>query len=328
VFASKNKIKYYLISLFLVLFGFLLGKIGSQKSNIQLTESRRQENYQFINPLLECEFTNFSQNIAYDNLKDKILDHIKKLKSSQQITQISVYFRDLNNGPWLGINEKEDFSPASLIKVPLLITYYKEAEKNPDILKQSLTYTPIKIDKQDILPSVTLTPNQSYTVDELIRNMIVYSDNTAYELLLNNIDNRLLVDTYTNLGINLDKAFLDPSGNILSVKSYAAFFRILYNGSYLNNEMSEKALALLSQVQYRDGLVKGINNPNVLISHKFGERTYTDTGEKQLHDCGIVYLPQKPYLICIMTRGKDFSQLSAAIAQISKTVYQELSSQN
>jgi hypothetical protein len=47
----------------------------------------------------------------------------------------------------------------------------------------------------------------------------------------------------------------------------------------------------------------------------------TLTGERQLHDCGIVYAPGKPYLICIMTRGSDFKRLSPVIAQISKQVY-------
>lgn len=323
----KTKILIFILSLIFFSFGFLFGK-KSQNNSPLYTEIRKTENYKFINPLLECESASFSQNVALDNLRNEILSGVASLKSKHLLTQISIYFRDLNNGPWLGIDEKEDFSPASLIKVPLLITYYKEAETNPDILKQSLTYTPIKIDKQDILPSVTLTPNQAYTVEELIRNMIVYSNNEAYELLLENIDNQLLINTYKDLGVNLSEAFNNPNGNIISVRDYAAFFRILYNGSYLSNEMSEKALKLLSEVQYQDGLIKGVNNSKILISHKFGERTYTDSGEKQLHDCGIVYLPQKPYLICVMTRGNDFSKLSAAITQISKIIYQNLVSKN
>jgi beta-lactamase class A len=275
---------------------------------------------------LECESSSFSDNIVFDSLKDELFSQIDKLKTSGQLSSISIYIRDLNNGPWLGIKEKDDFSPASLIKVPLLIAYYKEAETNPNLLKQNISYVPIKDDLvQDILPSVTLTPDKTYTIEELIRRMIIYSDNQAYDLLLNNIDNQILINTYTNLGIDINKAFSNPNGNILSVKSYAAFFRILFNASYLSPEMSEKALSILSKVQYQNALVKGINNPNIKISHKFGERTFTDTGEKQLHDCGIVYLPQKPHLICVMTRGSDFAKLSEAIAQISQTIYQNIS---
>jgi hypothetical protein len=88
--------------------------------------------------------------------------------------------------------------------------------------------------------------------------------------------------------------------------------------------MSEKALHLLSQVKYKDGLVKGINNPIINIAHKFGERTYDGSNEKQLHDCGIVYLPNKPHLVCIMTRGSDFSKLNNTIVELTKVVYKEL----
>lgn len=322
----KNNLKIFIFSLLFAGLGYFLGKQNQNTSPIFSEIRSNKKNYLFINPLLECESSSFSSNITFDSLKDKLFAQIDKLKSAGQISSVSIYIRDLNNGPWLGINEKDNFSPASLIKVPLMIAYYKQAESNPDILKQNLEYLPTQDElTQDILPSVTLTPTQLYTIEDLINNMIIYSDNEAYDLLLSNIDNQLLIDTYSNLGVDISKSFLDPSGNILSVKSYAAFFRILYNASYLNPEMSEKALSLLSRVQYQDALVKGINNPNIKISHKFGERTFTDTGEKQLHDCGIVYLPQKPHLICVMTRGNDFAKLSEAIAQISQTIYQNIS---
>ncbi len=323
----KNNLKIFIFSLLFASLGYFLGKQNQNTSSVFSEIRSNKFNYQFINPLLECDSASFSQNVTLDSLKAKLESYLDNLTSNHQITLASIYFRDLNNGPWIGINEKEDFSPASLIKVPLMITYYKQAESNPEILKQSLTYLPTKNNEltQDILPSVTLTPEQKYPIEELIKNMIVYSDNQAYDLLLNNIDNQLLIETYQDLGVDISKAFNDPNGNIISVKNYAAFFRILYNGSYLSNAMSEKALSLLSQVQFQDGLVKGVNNPNIKIAHKFGERSYTDTGEKQLHDCGIVYLPQKPYLICTMTRGQDFKKLSSVIAEISKIIYEDVS---
>lgn len=230
----------------------------------------------------------------------------------------------MNNGPWVGINEDEKFSPASLIKVPLMITYFKAAESNPSLLKQTIIATPSATEKQSITPQISLTPNQSYTIEELIERMIIYSDNQAYDILGKYIDNQLLIKTFSDLGVDISQGFTNPSGNILSVKSYATFFRVLFNASYLNKDMSEKALFLLSQVKYQDGIVLGINNPQIAVSHKFGERNYEDTGEKQLHDCGIVYFPQKPYLICVMTRGRDFSKLSSSISQISNLIYKSI----
>jgi beta-lactamase class A len=319
---SKYNLIIFFSGLFLSASGFILGRISIINPKTNTTETRNQENYKFINPLLECESAEFSQNAALEPLKKQLTKTVEQLKNSDQITFASVYLRDLNDGPWLGINEKENFSPASLVKVPLMITYYKAAEKNPELLNKTILASPVADINQSIRPEITLTPNQSYTVQDLIDRMIIYSDNQAYELLQNYIDNKLIVKTYNDLGVDISQAYDNPDGNIISVKSYAAFFRILFNASYLNKDMSEKALSLLSQSKYVDGLVKGINDPTISIAHKFGERTYEATGENQLHDCGIVYIPQKPYLICIMTRGNDFIKLSSAITQISKLIYQ------
>ncbi len=244
---------------------------------------------------------------------------------AKNISFAAVYFRDLNNGPWFGINEKEYFSPASLIKVPLMMTYYKLAESDPSILQKEIeNIIPYDPSEQNIVPTNFLELNKKYTVEQLINQMIIYSDNVAYEILLSNIDNSLVYKTYQDLGVDISRAQLDPSGNIIRVKDYASFFRILYNASYLNRNMSEKALSLLSQVIYNKGLNAKLPD-NIKISHKFGERRYTSTNEHQLHDCGIIYYPDNPYLLCIMTRGHDFNKLSSAIAQISQSIYKEIS---
>jgi beta-lactamase class A len=48
----------------------------------------------------------------------------------------SIYYRDFKNGPWILINGEETFTPASLLKVPIMIALYKLAETNPAILTE------------------------------------------------------------------------------------------------------------------------------------------------------------------------------------------------
>lgn len=205
-----------------------------------------------------------------------------------------------------------------------MIAYYKLSQSNPSVLGQELLNTKDgNPGEQNYPPEVSLVPQQKYTVDQLINQMIVYSDNLAYDLLNDNLDTPTLVSVYNDLGVDISEGFTNPGGNILSVKSYAAFFRILYNASYLNEEYSEKALQLLSQSKFHQGLVAGIPN-TIRTAHKFGERYYQATGQRQLHDCGIIYLPHKPYLLCVMTRGDNFDNLTATIKDISSTVYHSL----
>jgi beta-lactamase class A len=208
-----------------------------------------------------------------------------------------------------------------------MMAYLKDAETDPGILDKVLTNTqtfdPTTVNFE---PEITLIPNQKYTIRELISRMIIYSDNLAYNLLNNNMDAQKVIKVYNDLGVDISKGNIDPNGNIVSVKNYSAFFRILFNASYLNQDMSELALNTLSQSKFTQGLIAGLP-PNITVAHKFGERQYLDTGQKQLHDCGIVYLPKSPYLICVMTRGQDFNDLTATIKDISASIYRSVTRQ-
>jgi len=290
-----------------------------------LIEDRNPQGYKFINPLLDCNLSNFNSTNLND-LKSQFLQIVDKYKSQNKLSFASVYYRDLNNGPWVGINEKETFSPASLMKVPLLISYLKIADNNPQFLDQKLTFNPdSKALYQSVLPQITLTPNQQYTIKELIERMIIYSDNQATNLLYNNLDPKLLDQTFKDLGVEtISTVDADNISSLdIKIKDYASFFRILFNASYLSKPMSESALSILSQVNFTDGLVANLPK-DIKISHKFGERFLT-TGEKQLHDCGIIYLPRHPYLLCVMSRGTEFPKLSEFIKEISNSTYQYLS---
>ncbi len=304
--------------------GFAVKLIFSPTLNNQINESRLSSQYKFVSPLLECESSDYRPDNFLLNLKEHLQDYLAKQTDAGNITNASIYYRDLSNGPWFGINEYDDFSPASLIKVPLMMTYLKLSETDDSILNRQLIYTATdSLDDVNIKPSVTLSPDQSYSVKDLIVQMISYSDNASYNLLNQNISADTVLKVYNDLGVNISKGLTNPNGDILSVKSYASFFRILFNASYLNKDTSEEALKILSQSQYQDGLVAGIPK-DIIVAHKFGERQFIDTGVKQLHDCGIVYLPGKPYLLCIMTRGQDFSKLSTTISEISSRIYKEV----
>lgn len=50
-------------------------------------------------------------------------------------------------------------------------------------------------------------------------------------------------------------------------------------------------------------------------------------GAKQFHDCGIVYHPANPYLLCVMGRGEDFWELTKSVADVSRIVYEEVERQ-
>jgi beta-lactamase class A len=335
IFNGEKRRLFGVVAVFAVLLiigfcgGFLFAKnLGKQPAgNTELqadssTEIREisEGGYRFTNPLLDCGDLNAANDLEITRLKNEVLSIINSQVSEKKINSAAVYFRDLNNGPWFGLNEKEKFFAASLLKVPLAIAYFKAAESDPGILEKEIVYEGGGYDAvQYFPPEKKLETGKRYAVQDLLENMIIYSDNAALSILNQMITEKKFEETYLRLGIEkpLDSEYA------ISVKTYASFFRVLFNSTYLNREYSEKALELLSRTFFDKGLRAGIPS-EIIISHKFGEKSRQGEEEKQLHDCGIIYYPQKPYLLCVMVRGNDFLRNSDFIKNISATVFNKI----
>jgi len=300
------------------------------QKNTVVHQIRPQNNgsYKFINPLYECEVGGETYLSKYIPFEDKIRTRINDEVQKDGDFQLSVYFRNLQNGPSFGINPDQDFAPASLLKLPLMIAYFKKAEINPELLNDELVFTANENsdglrEMQQIAPAEHLQSGQSYTVDELIRWMIIDSDNDSMALLMEHFSKDDLYQIYGELGIV--NPYNSISSDSISVKDYASFLRILYNAAYLSQASSEKALGLLAQSNFKDALVAGVPD-SIKVAHKFGEREMA-AGEKyseEFHDCGIVYYEKYPYLLCVMTKGNDKNQLIGAVRDISRITYEEI----
>ena len=92
-----------------------------QKNDIQVL--RENAHYEFINPILECNV-----NFQYYNpkhLQQDIEEYINHTVSDTKVSEISYYARLLNNGATFGYEENREYTPASLIKLPLAIAFLK-----------------------------------------------------------------------------------------------------------------------------------------------------------------------------------------------------------
>jgi len=273
---------------------------------------------QFTNPLLECDIAGVAQSPDMRLLKRDIQKIISREIALRHIRFAAAYFRDLNNGPWFGINEDEKFAPASLLKVPLMIAYLRWAEQDAGVPGKRLCF---QKSADPVEPNISsarrLQLGQCYAVSELVERMIVDSDNEAKDLLLSNLGMDRYRASYEDLGVETPT---NP-GDTMSVKDYASFFRVLFNATYLSPAMSEKALGMLSRVEFQDGLRAGVPVA-IPLAHKFGERRIG--AMRQLHDCGVVYYPGHPYLLCVMSRGADLGDMDDVIAGVSRAVYVDM----
>lgn len=315
---KKILITIILTIVFVLFFELIVYKISNKKNNTHSTIEYRKSGFKMINPVLD--FYELEPILVKEvrELQSNLTEYIVKAEEEKKIEMASVYFRDLNNGPWIGVGEDEHYAPASLLKVPVLIACLKYAEDNPEFLSKKIVYTEQnKNSRRNITDGFILQPNKVYTIDELLEFMIIHSDNDAVNILQNKISKALMHDIYYDLGIPIES---HTDGNSITVKEYAAYFRILFNATYLNKKMSEKALTILSKTTFKQGIVAGVPK-GVMIAHKFGERYLIHEGLTQLHDCGIVYKSKKPYLICVMTRGKNIEVLKKVISDLSAIIY-------
>ncbi|MBV9349422.1 MAG: serine hydrolase [Patescibacteria group bacterium] len=259
-------------------------------------------------------------------LKAKLASVVAKETKDGNADRISVFTVAFRSGEWAGVNENDTYDPASLLKVPIMIAYLQWAETNPSVLEQQFSYSGDDQNANEYFKSANdIRPGVAYTANDLLAHMIGNSDNNAALLLENSIPKDQLTKVYTDLKLSV------PSGaaatpDYISAVQYAYFFRVLYNATYLDRFYSEKALDLLSLPDFTEGIVAGLPAKTV-TAQKFGERSVVANNvlmNRELHDCGIVYKPNDPYLVCVMTQGTNFNALTGVIKDISALVYQNM----
>ncbi len=308
--------------------GYTAGHAGFASSSSVYNSITREGGYQYVNPLLSCDISEDSEYAGFHSLKTKLQETAKPLIASGKAKRISVYFRDMNYGAWTGINTDDAYIPASLMKVPLMIAYLKEFQTNPS-LRTSQAFLPTGTNwnaEENIDSANDLVLGQSYSIETLVGALIKSSDNNTNALLGGMVATDTLNDVYEQFGI---PSAPNDTAETMSPKVYMRFFRILYNASYLSRTNSQSALKLLSETDFKNGIVAGMP-ASMSVAHKFGERTVYAKNQntnafsvvtRELHDCGIVYYPKSPYGICIMTEGNSFEGLESAIAALSQTAY-------
>lgn len=332
---SSAKLRNILIPCLIFALGVVIGIVARDfmiKANKKQDKSgyieRHEGQHNYINPLLACDVADdLISNPELIPFKEKIEQFLNTRLDRRWATKVGVYYRELNDGYWFSIGDTEKFIPASMRKVPLMIALLKQAETETNLLDRLVKFD-LTNDynlNQNIKPSQTLVFGNKYSIKDLIYRMIVYSDNNAFTFLTKIVSPVQLDKVYTNLRLLNPRVVKDDE--FQSVQTYESFFRILYNASYLNRDSSQWALDVLSKSEFRTGLVSGVPQ-EVKVSHKFGEKSDASEGTVQLHDCGIVYYPRHPYLLCVMSKGPNFELLDDVIANISQITFSEVDRQH
>ncbi len=326
-FFNRHRLPVIGASIAVTIFSFMLSlnSVRELINNFPDTQGPKQSSGKFVNLNVGSHFPKYRP-VINTKLKSIISTHLEKRSYP---FQVSIYFKDLTDGSEFGINEEMPILGGSLLKVPLVMGHLKASEAIPGYLKNKIH---IKEQNSEVLYSIQSNPpanrikyDSIYSIDELINFTIVDSDNVAAVSLENFNGKKLLHMVVSDTRIPISTEL--PPFQSLTVKRYSSFFTALYDASYLDKENSERALKILSNANFKDGLRAGVPE-NIVMSHKFGEKIDEHSDRLYFNHCGIVYLPMSPYLLCLSTFGENVSHQKASIKEISALVFKQMSTES
>ncbi|MCL4366153.1 serine hydrolase, partial [Patescibacteria group bacterium] len=152
--------------------------------------------------------------------------------------------------------------------------------------------------------------------------MIVQSDNTAYNTLLDILDRRNINLALRNIGItetvvgeklNLDdnqfQQDLQAPGrqpNTTTAEDLTTFFDLLYNKQIAH---SEEILSIFKR-QKINNMIPVLLPKDIVIAHKTGEWSSI------YHDSGVIFKPADPFVLSVLTNSGD-PKIVSAIAKVA-----------
>lgn len=296
-------------TLVLAFSGNLPGTFGNQQA---------VNKYSYLNPATEL----VQKENALVNF-EPLRQDLRQQYETRDDFLVSLYFEYLPTGANMALNRDEKIWPASLIKIPVAMAAMKKVESGQWKLSNELVILDEDKDAEygDLYKQPTGT---TITIEELLKQSLVNSDNTAHFVLLRNLDGGELEDVFHHLGMEgvIEDLKMSPQGNgsdnRMTAKNYSIFFRSLYNATFLNPEYSQLFMSILEQApdEYLSQAIPGAT-PFV---HKTGIRL----DEKVKADSGIVYLSGRPYLLTVMIQKTSPEPI---IADEFETIFKDISQQ-
>lgn len=290
----------------------------SKKSNYSLNSSLA---IALILLLCFCSIA-ISQSDDGKLLKAKVLSQLKEI--SENLNGImGVAAKDLISGEEIFLNQEIIFPQASSIKVPILIELFHQAEEGKVDLSSSLWLKKkAKTGGSGILNELGDDSVQMSIKDFAIL-MILVSDNTATNIIIDLIEmdkvNRSL-KTWGLKKTELRRRMMDVRAaarneeNISTPYETMTLLEKLYRGELLNQKHAEEVIEILKKPKHTS--LRKLLPPNIPVADKPG-------GVEGAVCCiGIVYLPHRPYIACIMTKYLiSEEEGNEAISQASRVLY-------
>ena len=227
----------------------------------------------------------------------KILDQIRTAQG-----HVALYYRPLEGGCALMHNENEPLLAASVIKIPIMVEAFRrfgEGSLNPEDVHT--------LRDAEKLPSCgalnRMHDGLQVTLRDLVELMIVLSDNTATNILIDLLGIDSVNATMRANGLTrstLRRKLFDRAGheagieNTVTAREMGMLLEKMYAGTLVSPEASREMLEILRNQKLNGKMPFFLKPRGISCAHKTGE----DDGIT--HDVGVVYT-RKPFVLCMLS---------------------------
>lgn len=223
----------------------------------------------------------------------------------------AVYTQNLTNSQSFGANEKEIMQAASLIKLPVMVAVYQEAENGN--LDLDATYSLKEEDKVGGSGSLSgRAAGTKITYRQMLELMGKQSDNTAFNIARKKLGDTKIQKIIDSLGM-ADTSLAD---NETTAADIGGFFKKLWDGRLITKAHTQELLQNITDTIYEDWIPASLPEEDIRVAHKYGREIHV------INDAGIIYT-KEPFILVIMTQGIVEKEAADTITAIVEAVYQE-----
>lgn len=229
---------------------------------------------------------------------------------------------NLRTGERASFNQEQKVLSASLIKLLVLAEIIRQIKAGRLDLWQRITVqAEAKVDYSIL---TLLETGNKYSLQDLLTLMIVQSDNTATNILIDMVGMDHINRTCGDLDLPdtvLQRKMMDRNArkvgheNYTSASDMARFLSLLYRGEVFDKASSTYMVEIMKK-QLENSMMRLYIPDETVIAHKSGEL------EGIAHEAGIIFHEKGDYVLVVLTwNAVRNNEARQTIGQISKLVY-------
>lgn len=267
---------------------------------------------------------------SLDDLEGRLRERIARSEAEV----VGVYFKDLTTRDSVLLNADARVHAASMMKVPVLIQLFRDAQAGRLSLSDSLTLTHTFSSIVDDSPyelgddsdtTLYARVGQPESIRRLAELMITVSSNLATNMLIERVDAERVQRTMRELGadsiavlrgVEDIKAYRAGLNNTTTARDMGVIFTAIAEERAADVESCREMVEILARQQFNEGLPAGLP-AGTKVAHKTGSIT------EIRHDGGIIYPDGRgPYVLVVLTKGiEDADTADRLIADIARLVH-------